>query len=123
MILSRIPANKFFIATVIVAIIGIMLMFIPNEFLAFTGVVLVGLGFANIFPLVFSITIDRMPEHSNELSGLMVTAIVGGAIVPIIMGKVADLTNVLTGFVVPFVCLLYIAFTSYVSNKSTQAKA
>jgi fucose permease len=100
-----------------------MLMFIPNEFLAFTGVVLVGLGFANIFPLVFSITIDRMPEHSNELSGLMVTAIVGGAIVPIIMGKVADLTNVLTGFVVPFVCLLYIAFTSYVSNKSTQAKA
>jgi fucose permease len=123
MVLSRMPANKFFIATVITAIIGIILMFFPNELLAFAGVILVGLGFANIFPLVFSITIDRMPERSNELSGLMVTAIAGGAIVPLIMGKVADLTNVLTSFIVPFICLLYIAFTSYISNKTAAAKA
>jgi fucose permease len=123
MILNRMPAKKFFIATVILAIIGVLLMFIQNEFVAFAGVILVGLGFANIFPLVFSITIDRMPERSNELSGLMITAIAGGAVIPVIMGKVADLTNILTSFTVPLFCLLYLAFTSYVSNKMTVVKA
>jgi fucose permease len=118
-VLSHIPANKFFIATVIVSIIGVLFMFIPLEIMAFTGVIIVGLGFANIFPLVFSITIDRMPERSNELSGLMVTAIAGGAIVPLIMGKVADYSNILTIFIVPLFCLVYIAFSAYVSNKKT----
>ena len=118
-VLSHIPANKFFIATVIVSIIGVLFMFIPLEIIAFTGVIIVGLGFANIFPLVFSITIDRMPERSNELSGLMVTAIAGGAIVPLIMGKVADYSNILTIFIVPLFCLVYIAFSAYVSNKKT----
>jgi fucose permease len=122
MILNRMPAKKFFIATVILSIIGVLLMFIQNEFLAFGGVILVGLGFANIFPLVFSITIDHTPERSNELSGLMITAIAGGAIIPLIMGKVADLTNILTSFIVPLICLLYLAFTSYVSNKMMPSK-
>ena len=38
-----------------------------------------GLGFGNVFPLIFSILIDRMPERSAELSGLMCMAIAGGA--------------------------------------------
>jgi fucose permease len=123
MILSKVPAKNFLIATVFVAIIGVLMMFTSSEALTFAGVVLIGLGFANIFPLIFSITIDRMPERSNELSGLMVTAIAGGAIIPPIMGKVADITNVLTSFVVPLICLLYIVFTAYITNKNAPVKA
>lgn len=114
-ILGWMSAKKFLVITVFVAIAGVLTMFTSNEILTYVGIVLVGLGFANIFPLVFSITIDRMPERSNELSGLMVTAISGGAIVPLIMGKVADSTSVLAGFAVPLLCLLYISFASFVS--------
>jgi fucose permease len=53
-----------------------------------------------------------MPQKTNELSGLMVTAIVGGAFIPPIMGLVADKTAVEFGFIVPLVALLYIGWTS-----------
>lgn len=101
----------FLIFTVAVALAGILFLFIGGEVLAFTGIVMIGLGFANVFPLIFSITVDHMPERANELSGLMVTAIVGGAAIPPLMGMVADLAgrNILIGFLVPMVCILYIS--------------
>lgn len=120
-ILGWMSAKKFLVVTVFIAILGVLTMFTSNELLTYIGIILVGLGFANIFPLVFSITIEQMPERSNELSGLMVTAISGGAIVPLIMGKVADSTSVLAGFAVPLLCLLYISFASFVSMRKAAA--
>ncbi|MCO6474881.1 MAG: MFS transporter, partial [Melioribacteraceae bacterium] len=88
-----------------------------NQTVAVISVILIGLGFANIFPIVFSITVDSMPEKSNELSGLMITAIVGGAFIPPIMGFVADSTSVLLGFLVPLVAVIYIAYTAFYNIK------
>jgi fucose permease len=115
LILSYMPAKKFFLLTTIISIIGIAAIFTSDEIITYLGVILVGLGFSNIFPLIFSITIEHMPQRSNELSGLMVTAIAGGAIVPLIMGQVADLSSVVSSFIVPLFCLIYIMYTSFVS--------
>jgi len=117
LILRILAPNKFLVITVIISMIGLLLLFSGIEILTFTGIVLAGLGFANIFPLIFSITVDKMPERSNELSGLMVTAIVGGAILPPIMGFVADKTSVLIGFVVPLLAILYIFIIAIKSRK------
>ena len=122
-ILSWLSAKKFLIITTILAAFGILAMFSTNEILTYIGIVLVGLGFANIFPLVFSITIEHMPERSNELSGLMVMAISGGAIVPLIMGKVADAGGVLAGFAVPLACLFYILLASLAARRKPAAIA
>lgn len=119
-VLKRMPAKKFLVITVVLSVIGLLSIFTLSEVLTYIGIVMVGLGFANIFPLIFSITIDHMPERSNELSGLMITAISGGAIVPFIMGNVADLTSISTGFLVPLICLVYIAFTSFYSYSKAQ---
>ena len=62
-----------------------------SQALAFAGVVAAGLGFANIWPMLFSITVEEKPERANELSGLMCMAISGGAIVPLVMGKLLDM--------------------------------
>ena len=107
-ILRFLKPGLFLLITVIISLLGLALMFTGNQVITFICIVLIGLGFANIFPLIFSITVDKMPDRSNELSGLMVTAIVGGAIIPPIMGKVADLTSVLSGFIVPLLALIYI---------------
>ena len=61
-----------------------MMTGVPSPGLA--GVVAAGLGFANIWPMLFSITVEEKPERANELSGLMCMAISGGAIVPLLMG-------------------------------------
>ena len=94
-------------------------LFAEVQFVAMIGIVLVGLGFANIFPLVFSITVDTLPARSNELSGLMVAAIVGGALIPPLMGLVADLTSTLLAFTVPLACILFILFISFIKPKET----
>ncbi|HEX3072486.1 MAG TPA: MFS transporter [Ignavibacteriales bacterium] len=123
LVLNVLAPKKFFVITVIVAIAGVLMMFSSSIVFTFAGVVLVGLGFANIFPLIFSITIDNIPERANEISGLMVTAIVGGALIPPIMGQVADMTSLLGGFIVPLLCLAYIAVVSFLSLGKKKALA
>ena len=112
LILRKTEAKKFLIITVILSLTGLILMFTGIKIMTFASIVLIGLGFSNIFPLIFSITIDKIPERSNELSGLMVTAIVGGAILPPLMGFVADKTTVLLGFIIPLLAILYILFVA-----------
>lgn len=106
-LLRKVKAGKFLIFSITLSALGMLLLFFGSQFFAFTGIVMIGLGFANIFPLIFSITVDAMPERANELSGLMVTAIVGGAIIPPITGAIADI-HVLLGFLVPAACIVYI---------------
>jgi MFS transporter, FHS family, L-fucose permease len=118
-ILNWIRPRTFFLVTCVLSILGLLGLFIPNQGVAVASFVLIGLGFANIFPLIFSITVDHMPEQANALSGLMVMAIVGGAIVPPIMGLVSDnLKSVQLGFLVPLVCVLYISYIALAQEKS-----
>lgn len=99
----------FLLITVMLSLAGMLMLFFGSTIFAFAGIFIIGLGFANIFPLIFSIAVDRMPERANELSGLMVTAIVGGAFIPPITGFFADY-NIMTGFLVPAACLIYLLF-------------
>ncbi|MBI9036920.1 MAG: MFS transporter [Bacteroidales bacterium] len=115
LILRVLAPNKFLIITAILSLIGLILLFTGVVVLTYIGIILTGLGFANIFPLIFSITVDKMPERSNELSGLMVSAIIGGALIPPLMGLVADNFSVLLGFVVPLICMMFILVASFVS--------
>jgi len=117
-ILTKIKPIKFLYISVVLSMIGVLLLIFGSTIIAYVGIVMVGLGFANIFPLVFSITVDKMPERANELSGLMVTAIVGGAFIPPLMGYVADSSSILLGFLVPMVCLIYILISTIASSKA-----
>lgn len=109
-ILNWVSPKKFLIATAITGILGVLGLFSGIQAIAITAVVIMGLGFANVFPLIFSITVDKIPQRTNELSGLMVTAIVGGAIVPLLMNGIADISSVLVGFVIPLCCLVYVLY-------------
>ncbi len=106
-ILNWMKAPRFLLLTTVLSLLGIAGLFLHSQPIAIISIVLIGLGFANIFPLVFSMTVDKHPEYTNELSGLMVTAIIGGAILPILTGKVADLTNITMSFIVPGIAILY----------------
>ena len=70
-----------------------------------------GLGFANIWPMLFSITVEEKPQCANELSGLMCMAISGGAIIPLLMSKLVDPLKSMA-FVVPAACFAYLFLLS-----------
>jgi fucose permease len=124
-VLNFIPAKKFLIISAITALVGLGGLYLQNEKIAFVSAFIIGLGFANVFPLVFSIAIDKMPERANELSGLMVTAILGGAFVPVVMGLINDAAKaesinnyLLIGMLVPVLCFVYILIAS-INNLKT----
>ena len=111
-ILQKMSAKKFLGITVVVSIIGNLLLFLPyNAFTTWLSFILIGIGFANIFPLIFSICVDHKPEMSNEISGLMTTAIVGAAIVPLFTGAMAGV-GIRYAFIVPLCCLAYLCFVT-----------
>ncbi len=120
-LLRRICPKRFLVATCYVSLVGFILLALGSEVvglvsspdtrevLTTSALVVLALGFANIFPLVFSMAIDRLPDKANELSGLMVSAICGGAFLLPLMGWIGDASgNLFYGFVVPLVAVFYI---------------
>jgi fucose permease len=114
------PRNFFRISVILGLVGGLLLMFGTLPF-AIAGVILGGLGFANIWPLLFSITVEEKPESANELSGLMCMAISGGAIVPLIMGKMVDMNMKSISFIIPVVCFAYLLILSLRGTKKAIA--
>ena len=116
-ILNWIQAKTFLKISVLISIIGFIGLFSGIQLVAMISIFIIGLGFANIFPLIFSITVETMPARSNELSGLMVAAIVGGALIPPLMGLLADLTSTTIAFIVPLACILFILTISFIKHR------
>ncbi len=113
-LLNFVKPGKFLIATSVLSILGLLVMiFAPSATIAQAGIFVTGLGAGNLFPLVFSIAINRMPDRSNEISGLMVMAIVGGAVVPPIMGIVSTNIGVIASVVVLIACMIYVLGVSF----------
>jgi MFS transporter, FHS family, L-fucose permease len=94
---------------------GLIMTGSPN--LAIAGVFAAGFGFANIWPMLFSITVEEKPQCANELSGLMCMAISGGAIVPLIMSKLVEANMKAMAFVVPAACFAYLFLLSLKGGK------
>jgi fucose permease len=91
--------------------------------LAIAGVFAAGLGFANIWPMLFSITVEEKPQCANELSGLMCMAISGGAIVPLLMSQLIVMKWKALAFVVPAACFAYLFLLSLKGGRKPAAPA
>jgi fucose permease len=92
--------------------VGAAAMMLGSKPLSLVGIAAAGLGFANIWPMLFSITVEERPERANELSGLMCMAISGGALVPLLMGLLLDFKWGAMAFVVPVACFAYLFLLS-----------
>ncbi len=111
-VLNVMSPRSFFRLSAVLGLAGALVLVLGNPALAIIGVLAAGLGFANIWPMLFSITIEEDPERGSELSGLMCMAISGGAIVPLVMGKLVDVGLNSSAFLVPFACFAYLLVLS-----------
>jgi fucose permease len=115
LILTKLKGTKGLLYSAILSLVSIFLILvIPSKVAAWALVFIIGLGVANIFPLVFSLTVQKYPERSNEISGLMMMAISGGALIPPIMGLVSDLMGVVPGMGVLLLCAAYLLAVSWI---------
>jgi len=116
--LTKISSNKFFIWTTLLGILClILIILVKSTFMAWVLIFLIGFTVANIWPLVFSITIGKFPERGNEISGLVMMAISGGAVIPLIIGWISDMINVATGMSLLILCMIYLFIVSIYALK------
>lgn len=106
--LTVMTPRTFFRVSAALGLAGGLVLMLGGAPLAILGVLAAGLGYANIWPMLFSITVEEDPKRSSELSGLMCMAIAGGAIVPLAMGKLVDAGLETKAFWVPVICFIYL---------------
>ena len=78
--------------------------------LAMWSILFVGFFNSIMFPSIFTLGIAEMGPQTGEASGLLVTAIVGGAIIPEIQGVLADHIGIHYAFIIPVICYLFVAY-------------
>lgn len=84
-----------------------------------SGYALLSVGLMNsiMFPTIFSIASERLGERAAQGSGVIATAIVGGAIIPPLTGMIADHSTLRMALVVPAICYLVIASYGFISGR------
>lgn len=121
-VLRKISPRLFLILSAWVSLAGFALLIMGSGWVApvlgaesfsyginLAALFVITLGFSNMFPLIFSMAVDRMPSKSNELSGLMISAICGGAFLPLAKNAISEFSgNALLGYSVPMVVVVYI---------------
>jgi FHS family L-fucose permease-like MFS transporter len=88
---------------------------------AMWSIILVGLMNSTMFPSIFTLGIDGLGKLTGQGSGILIAAIVGGAIIPIAEGALADRIGLQIAFLLPAVCYLYIVFYGFVGSRRVTA--
>ena len=108
-ILSRYSSSRFLIINMVLALLAFGLFMVSsNSTIVLAGLFLVGLFCANVFPIIFSSAIQSEPSKADEISALMIMGVAGGAILPVFMGGIADVSNQFVSLFVPLLALVYI---------------
>lgn len=103
--------RKFFIVSVILGIISAgLLILTTNVYAAVLLIVCAGLGVSNIFPLLFSRALQQLPQHKNEVAGLLIMGVSGGALFLPVIGAIADYANQATSLLVVLVLWGWLAY-------------
>ena len=112
-LLRKINPNGFLLWSVIVSLVGLAGIILSGSLMVTRVMIVVtGLGFANTFPIVFAKIVERMPDYANELSSLIILSVIGGAIIPPVMGLLSDNVGVTASMFVLVFCMVYVLFAS-----------
>jgi len=77
---------------------------------AMWSIIAVGLFNSIMFPSIFTLGVAELGPLTGDGSGIMIMAIVGGAIIPVAQGAIADRIGIHHAFFLPVLCYLYILF-------------
>lgn len=112
-LLAKFNAMKFFKISMVVSIAAmVVLIFSQGAVFIFAMVAVIGFALANIFSIIFSMALQKRPERGNEISGLMIMGVAGGAVLPPVMGIASDAIGQVGGMLVLLVAMGYLMATS-----------
>lgn len=119
-IMTRVRAGRLLGVFGITAAILITISMFTSGQVAIATLVLCGFFNSVMFPNIFTLGIAGLGPMTSKGSGLIMTAVVGGAVVPLAIGALADKVGIQHSFVIPMICYLYIAYYGLSGSKPTR---
>jgi MFS transporter, FHS family, L-fucose permease len=108
-LLKIMDSAKVLIAFTILAIITLSIgLFTGNDRVALYAFPIVGFFASVMYPIIFSLALNSLEEHHGAFSGILLTGIIGGAVIPLIIGAIGDHFGLRTGMLFLYITLGYI---------------
>jgi MFS transporter, FHS family, L-fucose permease len=112
-VLQKLSTRAVLGTVAVVACLLVVTSMLSVGWLAMGTIIAVGLFNSVMFPSIFSLGVEGLGPLTGKGSGLLVMAIVGGAIVPLAEGALADRIGIHHAFILPALCYIYIAYYGY----------
>ena len=109
-VLRYLPPRRVLAANAFIAAALVCLSMATNGNVAMVSILAIGFFNSIMFPTIFTLGIEGLGPLTGEGSGMLNTAIVGGAIIPWVQGMIADRIGIHHAFILPAICYLYIVF-------------
>jgi FHS family L-fucose permease-like MFS transporter len=111
--LQKLPTRAVLGTVAVVACVLVVISMLSTGWLAMVTIILVGLFNSVMFPSIFALGVEGLGPLTAKGSGLLVQAIVGGAIIPVAEGALADRIGIHHAFILPALCYIYIAYYGF----------
>ncbi|MEO8727129.1 MAG: sugar MFS transporter [Acidobacteriaceae bacterium] len=112
-LLQKIRTGKLLMTVALVAASLVATSMLTFGHIAMWTILAVGLFNSIMFPSIFTLGIDGLGNLTSKASGILIMAIVGGAIIPVAQGVIADRIGIHHAFILPILCYLYIAYFAF----------
>ena len=122
-VMAKIAPNRYLAFNATIAVVLLIIAMMTGKGNADVAMwALLAIGFFNsiMFPTIFSLATKNLGKFTNAASGVLCTAIVGGAIVPVVQGWAVDTYSLMSSFIVSAVCYLYIVFFALKGYKADE---
>jgi FHS family L-fucose permease-like MFS transporter len=118
-ILQKVKTGTVLAFAAIAACLLVCISMLTTGSVAMWSIILVGLFNSIMFPSIFTLGIAELGPLTGDGSGMLVMAIVGGAILPVLQGTLADRIGIHHAFIIPAICYLYILYYAVGGSRPT----
>lgn len=116
--LAKVSELKYFKITILLALVSVLgLIFIKVDYVDMALIGALGLFGAPVFPIIYAMALEDSPQKADQISGLMITAIAGGGVIPPVIGFFMDLWGVTGGVCVILLCTIYLCYCAFYSKR------
>jgi MFS transporter, FHS family, L-fucose permease len=116
-VMQRLKPGKVLAVAAVIAASLVVITMLSSGPTAMWLILSVGLFNSIMFPSIFSLGVAGLGKHTGQASGILCMAIVGGAVIPLLQGFLADSIGIQKAFFIPVLCYVFIAYYGYRGHK------
>ncbi|HXW93653.1 MAG TPA: L-fucose:H+ symporter permease [Terriglobales bacterium] len=121
-IMKKVPAARLLSLFATGALLSLLVVLLASGRAPVWAVALVGFFHSIMFPTIFALSLKDLGPYTKLGSSLLVMSIIGGAVIPAVMGRISDAMNIQIAFVIPLICHVYISYFALRGYKPAHAR-